>query len=153
MEFKKTLRAQAAIPLTTAILALVFLVVGVANYGFWSNQPTPGFFPIIIAAVLLVTSLVCLFQTFTTKDVKEVRYNRNELLVILGGAGIILGTYLIGLVASCLVYIFLWLKFIERAPWKVVITTELIIAAIALGVFTGWLQVRFPMGLLGDLIL
>lgn len=153
MEFKKTLRAQAAIPLTTAILALVFLVVGVADYGFWSNQPTPGFFPIIIAAVLLVTSLVCLFQTFTTKDVKEVRYNRNELLVILGGAGIILGTYLIGLVASCLVYIFLWLKFIERAPWKVVITTELIIAAIALGVFTGWLQVRFPMGLLGDLIL
>lgn len=153
MEFKKTLRAQAAIPLTTAILALVFLVVGVADYGFWSNQPTPGFFPIIIAAVLLVTSLVCLFQTFTTKDVKEVRYNRNELLVILGGAGIILGTYLIGLVASCLVYIFLWLKFIERAPWKVVITTELIIAAIALGVFTGWLQVRFPIGLLGDLIL
>ena len=103
--------------------------------------------------MLLVTSLVCLFQTFTTKDVKEVRYNRNELLVILGGAGIILGTYLIGLVASCLVYIFLWLKFIERAPWKVVITTELIIAAIALGVFTGWLQVRFPIGLLGDLIL
>ncbi|MBP3508894.1 tripartite tricarboxylate transporter TctB family protein [Oscillibacter sp.] len=153
MEFKKTLRTQAAIPLTTAILALVFLVVGVADYGFWSNQPTPGFFPIIIAAVLLVTSLVCLFQTFTTKDVKEVRYNRNELLVILGGAGIILGTYLIGLVASCLVYIFLWLKFIERAPWKVVITTELIIAAIALGVFTGWLQVRFPIGLLGDLIL
>ena len=153
MEFNKTLRTQAAIPLTTAILALVFLVVGVTDYGFWSNQPTPGFFPIIIAAVLLVTSLVCLFQTFTTKDVKEVRYNRNELLVILGGAGIILGTYLIGLVASCLVYIFLWLKFIERAPWKVVITTELIIAAIALGVFTGWLQVRFPIGLLGDLIL
>ena len=58
MEFKKTLRTQAAIPLTTAILALVFLVVGVADYGFWRNQPTPGFFPIIIAAVLLVTSLV-----------------------------------------------------------------------------------------------
>ncbi len=73
-------------------------------------------------------------------------------MVILGAAGIILATYLIGLVPSCLIYIFLWLKFVEHAPWKVIITVEIIIAAIALGVFTGWLQVRFPTGLLGGLL-
>ena len=73
-------------------------------------------------------------------------------MVMLGAAGIILGTFLIGLVPSCLIYIFLWLKLVERAPWKVIIIIEIIMAAIILGVFTGWLQIRFPMGLLGDLI-
>ena len=152
MDSKKKFNAQAVIPLFTAIVSLVFIVVGLKDFGFWTNQPTPSFFPIIIAAVLLVTSLVCFVQTLTAKERTEVKYNLHELLVILGGAGIIAGTYLIGLVPSCLLYIFLWLKLVERAPWKVIIVIELIIAAIALGVFTTWLQVRFPVGMLGDLL-
>ncbi len=152
MEKTRKLNAQALIPLITGLLALVFIVVGLKDFGFWTNQPTPSFFPIIIAAVLLVTSLVCFVQTLTAKERTEVKYNLHELLVILGGAGIIAGTYLIGLVPSCLLYIFLWLKLVERAPWKVIIVIELIIAAIALGVFTTWLQVRFPVGMLGDLL-
>ena len=152
MEKTRKLNAQALIPLITGLLALVFIVVGLKDFGFWTNQPTPSFFPIIIAAVLLVTSLVCFVQTLTAKERTEVKYNLHELLVILGGAGIIVGTYLIGLVPSCLLYILLWLKLVERAPWKVIIVIELIIAAIALGVFTTWLQVRFPVGMLGDLL-
>lgn len=81
------------------------------------------------------------------------KYNRNELMVMLGAAGIILATFLIDLVPSCLIYIFLWLKFVENTSWKVIIIIELIMAAIILGVFTFWLQIRFPMGLLLDMIL
>lgn len=149
---KKGFNLQAVIPLATIIVSLVFIVVGLKDYGFWKNQPTPGFFPIIIAAILLITSAVCLYQSLTAKNAKDVIYCKSEFLVILGAAGIILATYLIGLVPSCLIYIFLWLKFVEHAPWKVIITVEIIIAAIALGVFTGWLQVRFPTGLLGGLL-
>ena len=87
------------------------------------------------------------------KDSEAVRYNRNELMVMLGAAGIILCTFVIGLVPSCLIYIFLWLKFVERASWKVILIIECIMAAIILGVFTFWLQIRFPMGLLLDMIL
>jgi hypothetical protein len=152
MQTKKHFNAQAVIPLVTGVVALVFLVTGFVNYGFWSDQPTPGFFPIIIAAILLITSAVCLYQSLTAKNAKDVIYCKGEFMVILGAAGIILATYLIGLVPSCLIYIFLWLKFVEHAPWKVIITVEIIIAAIALGVFTGWLQVRFPTGLLGGLL-
>ena len=102
--------------------------------------------------VLLASSIACFVQIARDKDSDEVKYNRNELMVMLGAAGIILGTFLIGLVPSCLIYIFLWLKLVERAPWKVIIIIEIIMAAIILGVFTGWLQIRFPMGLLCDLI-
>ena len=149
---KKGFNLRTVIPLATIIVSLVFIVVGLKNYGFWKAQPTPGFFPIIIAVVLLASSIACFVQIARDKNSDEVKYNRNELMVMLGAAGIILGTFLIGLVPSCLIYIFLWLKLVERAPWKVIIIIEIIMAAIILGVFTGWLQIRFPMGLLGDLI-
>ena len=150
---EKKSRAQLLIPIATSIIALVFIGVGLVSYGFWDKQPTPGFFPIIIAVVLLASSIACIFQILRAKDGKEVKYNKEELMVILGGAAVIVGTFLIGLVPSCLIYIFCWLRFIEHTPWKVIIIIELIVAAIILGVFTAWLQVHFPVGLLGEMIL
>ena len=135
------------------MISLVYILVGLKDYGFWKGQPTPGFFPIIIAVVLLASSIACFVQIARDKDSEAVRYNRNELMVMLGAAGVILCTFVIGLVPSCLIYIFLWLKFVERASWKVSLIIECIMAAIILGVFTFWLQIRFPMGLLLDMIL
>lgn len=150
---KKKFNLRTVIPLATIVFSLVFILVGLKDYGFWKGQPTPGFFPIIIAVVLLASSIACFIQIARDKDSEAVRYNRNELIVMLGAAGIILCTFVIGLVPSCLIYIFLWLKFVERASWKVILIIECIMAAIILGVFTFWLQIRFPMGLLLDMIL
>ena len=119
--------------------------VGIAKFLFWAG--------IIIAVVLLISSIACFFQIARDKDSEPVRYNRSELMVMLGAASIILCTFIIGLVPSCLIYILLWLKFVEHASWKVIVIIELIMAAIILGVFTFWLQIRFPMGLLLDMIL
>lgn len=150
---KKKLNLRTVIPLATIVISLVFILVGLKDYGFWKGQPTPGFFPIIIAVVLLISSIACFIQIARDKDSDAVRYNRNELMVMLGAAGIILCTFVIGLVPSCLIYIFLWLRFVEHASWKVILIIECIMAAIILGVFTFWLQIRFPMGLLLDMIL
>lgn len=150
---KKKWNLRTVIPLATIVISLVFIVVGLKDYGFWKGQPTPGFFPIIIAVVLLISSVACFIQIARDQDSEAVRYNRSELMVILGAAGIILCTFVIGLVPSCLIYIFLWLRFVEHASWKVIVVIELIMAAIILGVFTFWLQIRFPMGLLLDMIL
>ena len=150
---KKKWNLRTVIPLATIVISLVYILVGLKDYGFWKGQPTPGFFPIIIAVVLLASSIACFIQIARDKDSEAVRYNRNELIVMLGAAGIILCTFVIGLVPSCLIYILLWLKFVERASWKVILIIECIMAAIILGVFTFWLQIRFPMGLLLDMIL
>ena len=150
---KKRFNLRTVIPLATIVVSLVFIIVGLKDYGFWKGQPTPGLFPIIIAVVLLASSIACFLQIARDKDSETVQYNRNELMVMLGAAGIILCTFIIGLVPSCLIYIFLWLKFVEHASWKVIVIIELIMAAIILGVFTFWLQIRFPMGLLLDMIL
>ena len=77
---KKGLNLRAIIPLATAIVSLVFIVVGLKDYGFWKAQPTPGFFPIIIAVVLLAASIACFIQIAKDKDSADVSYNRNELM-------------------------------------------------------------------------
>ena len=144
---KKKLNTRALIPVATAIVAIVFIAVGMIDFGLWDGGPTPGFFPIIIAVVLLLASIASFIQVARDKDGKDVQYNRAELMVILGAAGIIIGSMVIGLILSCLVYLVLWLKLVEHAPWKHVIIIEAILAAIIIGVFVVWLQVQFPMGL------
>ena len=139
------------IPIVTAIVAAVFIGVGLKDFGFWEGQPTAAFFPIIIAVVLLATSLLCLVQVLRGKEDAPI-YNRNEFMVILGGGGIIIGCYVIGLILSCLLYLFLWLKFVEHAAWKAIIIIEVFMAALILGVFVFWMQVQFPVGLFAYLM-
>lgn len=150
---KNKFNAQLVIPFFTAVIALIFIGIGFTSYGFWDKQPTPGFFPIIIAVILLISSIVCIFQILQAKDGKQVKYTLPELMVILGGGSIIIGTFLIGLIPSCLIYILVWLRLVEKAPWKTIIIIEIIVSAIVIGVFSTWLQVRFPVGLLGEMIM
>ena len=148
---KAKFNSRALIPIATAIIAAIFIGVGLKDFGFWDNQPTAAFFPIIIAVVLLATSILCLVQVLRGKEPAPV-YNKNELMVILGGGGIIIGCYVIGLILSCLLYLFLWLKVIEKASWKAIIIIEVFMAALILGGFVFWMQVQFPMGLLANLM-
>lgn len=148
---KAKFNSRALIPIATAIIAAIFIGVGLKDFGFWDNQPTAAFFPIIIAVVLLATSILCLVQVLRGKEAAPI-YNKNELMVILGGGGIIIGCYVIGLILSCLLYLFLWLKVIEKASWKAIIIIEVFMAALILGVFVFWMQVQFPMGLLANLM-
>ena len=54
---KKNFNLRTVIPTATIVISLLFIVVGMKDYGFWKGQPTPGFFPIIIAVVLLASSI------------------------------------------------------------------------------------------------
>ena len=134
------------IPIATAIIGIVFAYIGVFQLGFWDKEPKPGFFPSIMAVVLIVSSIAAFFQTL--KEEGQPEYNKNELSVILGGLALIVGTLIIGLIPMVFVYVFVWLKFIEKnVPIKHIIIIEIIIGIIVIGVFAGWLQVQFPWGL------
>ncbi len=134
------------IPLATALIGVVFAVIGFTQLGFWDKEPQPGFFPSIIAIVLVIASIAAFFQTL--REEGQPNYNKNELLVILGGLSLIAGTFLVGLIPMVFFYVLFWLKVIEKGtPWKDIIIIELIVAVIVLGVFAGWLQVQFPWGM------
>ena len=142
----KKFGSKQLIPIATAIIGIVFAYIGFTQLGFWDKEPKPGFFPSIIAIVMVITSIAAFFQTL--KEDGQPQYNKNELTVILGGLALIVGTFIIGLIPMVFLYVLFWLKVVEKdVPWKDIIVIEIIIGIIVLGVFAGWLQVQFPWGL------
>ena len=134
------------IPIAMALMGVVFAVIGFIQLGFWEKEPKPGFFPSIIAVVMVISSVAAFFQTLKEED--SPKYNKNELLVIAGAAGVIAGSFIVGMIPMIFLYVLFWLLVIEKGtPIRHIVVIELIVAVIVLGVFAGWLQVQFPWGL------
>lgn len=140
------------IPIVSGAVAVLFIWLGISEFGFWHeiHGPRPGFVPTIVGVLLLAISLLALFQSL--KDVKAV-YPKENWMVVLGGAAIILGTYIFGLIPSCIAYVVVWLKAFEKASWKDTIIVTAVIASIAIGVFVLWLGVPFPKGIIVDALM
>lgn len=141
----KKFGSKQIVPIVTALIGVLFAYIGYFQLGFWDTEPMPGFFPTIIAVVMILSSIAAFFQTLKEED--QPKYNKNELMVIAGGASIILGTFIIGLIPTVILYILFWLKIIEKAPWKDTIIILGIVLFIVLGVFVAWLQIHFPWGI------
>lgn len=141
----KKVGSKQIISLSMLGIGIVFMYIGIFQLGFWNKEPKSGFFPSIIAGVMILGSIASLFQTL--KEEVKVEYNLLEIKVIMGALLIIAGTFVLGLLPSIFLYLFIWLKFVEKARWMEIITIMIIMAAIVFGVFVVWLQVQFPLGL------
>ena len=142
----KRFGSKQLIPIAMALMGVVFAVVGFTQLEFWDKEPKAGFFPSIIAVVMVISSVAAFFQTLKEED--KPQYNKNELLVIAGGVGVIAGSFIIGMIPMIFLYVLFWLLVIEKGtPILHIIIIEAIVAVIVLGVFAGWLQVQFPWGL------
>ncbi len=149
MDNKKSFGVRSLIPIITAAIGVAFLTLGLTKYGFWHDVkgPLPGFFPTLVGIVLVVISVLALIQSF--KDPSKPVPMENWLPA-LGALGIILGTFVFGMLFSIIVFLIGWIHFYEKYNWKTTITTTVIMVAIVVGVFMFWLQVPFPKGLILD---
>lgn len=134
------------VPVAMAVMAIVFIYLGVGKYGFWDsiNGPKPGFFPTIIGVILLFTSILALYQN--RKELAP-KLDKLEMMVIGGCLGLVLCSYLIGLIPSAMLYMLLWLKVFEKCSWKSTLQVTGVMSAIVIGVFVMWLQVPVPWGI------
>lgn len=137
------------IPLCTAIVAIVFIVLGVTKFGFWHEVkgPMPGFVPIIVASLLLFSSVLAFVFSFKEKSAYLPKENT---LVMLGGLCIFIATYIVGLIPAAALYVIFWLRVVEKTPWKQTFIVLAVIMSIAVGVFVLWLDVPFPNGIIID---
>ncbi len=149
MDMKKSFGVRTLIPILTAVVGIVFLLLGLTQYGFWHELrgPLPGFFPTLVGIVLVIISALALFQSF--KDPARPVPIENWLPAV-GALGIILGTLVFGMLFSIIAFLIIWIRYYEKYSWKTTITTTLILVAIVVGVFMFWLQVPFPKGLILD---
>jgi len=142
------------VPLCIAAICAVFLITGLQKFGFWNatqKSPTPAFVPSIICVLLIA---ICLITVFTSlKEGGKAVYHREEFLVIATAIAIIVCINVIGMLPTLAIFVVLWLKLLEKAPWKTTLIILIIVMAIVIGVFVLWLGVRFPNGMILDAIL
>ena len=135
------------IPICTSAIAIIWIVLGLKQYGFWDEYkgPKTGFFPTIIAIVMLAISL---FALITSGKAKKPEFEMENWMAALGMLAMVLMSYIIGMELSILAFMLLWLKVYEKCTWKTTIITTVIVMAIVVGAFRIWLQINFPLGLL-----
>ena len=135
-------------PLVTAILSAVWIYKGVFEYGLWdakSASPKDGLFPAVVAAVLLVVSILLVISSFKEE---AVTFDRRALLLIGCLALIYFGTTYLGFLPCLFIFYVLWLKLYAKLSWKTTAISTAIMFAIVYGAFSMWLKIRFPVGLL-----
>lgn len=146
------LNTKFIIPIATAVVSIIFIYLGITKYGFWQNGkgPMSGFYPILISIALLFTSILAFLQAFHEK---VPAFPKENWLVALSVVLIITASYLIGMIPSVLIFILVWVRYVEKFPWKTAIATMLFIGCIAIGIFVLWLDVQFPKGILLQAVL
>ena len=138
------------IPVCTSAIAIIWIVLGLKRYGFWEEfkGPKTGFFPTIIAIVMLAFSI---FALVTSGKAKKPEFDKDNWMAALGMLAMVLMSYIVGMELSILAFMILWLKVYEKCTWKTTIISTAVVMAIVIGAFRFWLGIQFPMGLF-DLI-
>lgn len=143
---KKKLKLNFLFPLATAILSIVWIYKGVFEYGLWdakSSSPKDGLFPSVVAAVLLVVSILLIIGS---RKEEAVTFDRRALLLIACLALIYFLTPYLGFLPTLFIFYVLWLKLYAKLNWKTTILSTVVMFAIVYGAFSLWLKVRFPVG-------
>ncbi len=140
-------------PVVTAILSVVWMYKGLFEYGMWdaaSTSPKDGLFPFIIAAVLLIASIFNIISSFKEKPVT---FEKNALYLVAALALVYFFTEYIGLLPALFIFYVLWLKLYARVDWKTTIIATVALFAVVYFGFAVGLQIRFPQGLLFEMLL
>lgn len=126
----------------------VFCGFGLFSYGFWmEGGPGAGFFPTVFGGG---TALLAALDLARPAPVAARVRLKNHAPVIAMVAAIALIS-VIGMVPAMTLFVLLWLRLVERAPWR---RSILVAAATGLSttlLFDVWLRVAFPESLLSTL--
>ena len=144
---------QQIIPIVGFVVGLVFLVIGVGQFGFWNstnNSPTEGFFPIIVSVLLCLLSALGFVQSMKKE---KVEYRLLNWYVPLGFFAFIIAILIVGTIPAIILLEILWCRFYEKLSWRTTIIATVFCLILALPVFTMWLKIDFPLGVFGNLIM
>ena len=134
-----------AIPLIAVILGIAFVYMGYENYGFWNPRrgPLTGFYPALMGLCLVVAGIIGAVKCL--KEECPVFETRNWLVPLSVGL-LIAGSLVIGLLPALAVYLLVWMRLIQKSPWKTICLVMGTVAVMVYGVFILWLQVPFERG-------
>lgn len=139
------MNADRGIALICGIIGAFWAATGWFSYGVWVNKgPGPGFLPVIFGSLTVIFCIARLLRK--DKDAEPV-----DLRAIVPIAAIIvcaLAIYVIGFLPATFLLIVFWLVNQGAYSYKFSIFMAASIIAFIWGVFSFWLQVPFPAGLI-----
>ena len=149
---EKLFKLNQLFPLATGILSVIWIYKGIVEYGIWDESmsgPADGLFPALIAAVLLVASIINLVGTF-----KEEPVTLDPKSFILTGSliAIYFAAEYLGFLPTLMVFYVLWLKLFAKENWKNTIIATVAVFAVIYLAFSVWLKIPFPQGQLYEMI-
>ncbi len=146
----KKINSRMILPALTFVTGIVWVVLGITKYGWWSdNGPASGFFPSIIGLILSGISILAILDE-RGKD--SPGYFREHIYPLLAATGIIIAAMIIGFFPALMLFVFGWLKWFEKYSLRFSLVTGTITVLSLYGIFVLWLRVPFPAGLIYNAI-
>ncbi len=132
------------------IMGLYWIKSGI-TYGFWVRRgPGGGFLPIIAGIMAILFCISALLAE--RKDKSPSGFSWKAFLPAGALLGMVMLSYVLGMVVSMAIYIFIWLKFIEKHTTKSAVSIGIGTAIVIYGIFVFWLRVPLPLGLFEALL-
>lgn len=137
-------------PIIGIAAGLYWIIAGLFVYDFWVRKgPGGGFMPVLAGILALVFGIKTLIQN--SKDKSPSVFSWKAMVPVAALAALVLSSYVLGLIVSIAIFIFVWMKFVEKFKTVRSAVTGILTAAALYGIFGLWLKVALPQGLLGIL--
>lgn len=144
------LRLDFAVSLAVVLAGLTFAGFGIFRYGVWQNNgPGPGFFPMIAG---LIAAICAGCELFRRSSGELAKISWQDFLPFVGAVVAVLLVPVIGMAEAMTLFVFIWIRFVEKRSWVQTIVSALIALAIVHLLFSVWLGVRFPDTLVPSLL-
>jgi len=136
-------------------LAVAFAVGALKSYAYWGeNGPGPAFLPFWLGVVMAVLALLLLVGALRSTDPGDAWLPRGEGLrrlgLVLGVTIVLVGLLeVVGMIVGTAFFLIVLLRLLDRQSWPVTLGVALATAGFIFLVFTQWLRVPLPVGLLG----
>ena len=140
-----------------ALLALgvAFSAGALTNYAYWGeNGPGPAFLPFWLGLSMALLATILLVGAIRSADPGEPWLPRGEglrrLLLVFGlSVAFVSLLNVLGMVLGTVLFLLVLLRGLDRQPWHVTVGVALAVAAVNYLIFTYWLRVPMPVGVLG----
>ena len=147
------------IMVATVILCLG-LLVGVVSFqmgaGWGLEGPRPGFFPFLMAVLIVGGCLMIIRQA--VKGTSSVKGSKPfvpkgglkpVLTVLIPACGMVILTEVIGLYIAAMIYLVVYIRFVGGFRWRTVLLASIPIPVISYWVFEKVFLIPMPMGMFG----
>ncbi|WHH60353.1 tripartite tricarboxylate transporter TctB family protein [Petroclostridium sp. X23] len=133
-------------PALSVIIGIYCVYSGLFVYELWVRRgPGGGFMPVLGGGLAIIFGIMAFIAN--SKDKSPSGFSWKAFIPVAALIGLILGSYVFGLIISIAIYIFLWLKFMEKYNVAKSVVTGVTCAAILYGIFVAWLKVPLPSGI------